>query len=474
MQLDQLLSKSEFPSALVGSLAGSVRAHLCDEREGWNEPVLRLSDAKVVEWLRKKVARMTEQFKQIKALKHLYSDAERAGTAITTPAPVAAAAATAAETETKEEEKKDDSASAPTDGTAAAAVDSSSSSSSAAAASSSSTATAAAAAAATPTVVVPSASLKQSLSLLSEYLPAHFFVLLLASYGLGLDDVAEKKRAPPKSWEAASGAAKISGDIDTSRPAGLPPNTADAKVHRHRHTHTHTRAHTTHTVGDADADADATHPTRPGWRSISCSTALPRCSLMRSCSRLCASVVCVAVCSARPRSRSPPPPRSWRRQPKEPSRSLRSSPRSRPLQPRPHRRRHKEKQTPYSATNNELEALNNCIDIDRSRRKEEGGGRRKEGRRGEGGVWSWRFGVLSRIGWRLHSHRPLAPTPTTQCQGRRREGPARSKKSTNSCHSSRLPSALELSRTAFFQPVRKASCKDSTISARRHRIVELN
>jgi len=217
MQLDQLLPKAEFPVALLsgggGRVGASASAHtLCDVRDGWNDKVLRLSDEKVVAWLRKKATRMVHSFKSVVALKHLYSDAERASPPEPEPTPASAAAAVAPAPDAAEEKKEAGSDAAAADTTAAATP----------------------AAAPAPAAAAASASLKQSLAFLSEYLPPRFFLLLLASYSLTMEDVFEKKRAAAR-WGAEAGG-RISGDIDTSRPAGAPP-TSDNKVGPRAHTH---------------------------------------------------------------------------------------------------------------------------------------------------------------------------------------------------------------------------------------------
>ena len=228
MQLDQLLPKAEFPVALLsgggGRVGASASAHtLCDVRDGWNDKVLRLSDEKVVAWLRKKATRMVHSFKSVVALKHLYSDAERASPPEPepTPATAAAAGAVAPAPDAPEEKKEAGSDAAAGDSTAAATP-------------------AAATAASAPAAAAASASLKQSLAFLSEYLPPRFFLLLLSSYSLSTEDVFEKKRAAAR-WGAEAGG-RISGDIDTSRPAGAPP-TSDNKVGP---TGAHARAHVQH------------------------------------------------------------------------------------------------------------------------------------------------------------------------------------------------------------------------------------
>ena len=221
MQLDQLLPKSDFPSVLLPTLLTSMH-HLCDKRDGWDAPVWRLSDSKVHSWLSKKCQRMMQRFKQIKCLSHLYSDAERRTDSNTTTAATDSAATPATpaapETEEKKEPAATDAAASSPSAAAAAAV---------APAGDDASAAASTVAAASPVAAKasPSVSHKQSLQFLSEYLSAPTFLAFLTSQNLVLEDVFERKRAVSK-WEGGGG--KISGDIDTSRPAGgAAPATAE-------------------------------------------------------------------------------------------------------------------------------------------------------------------------------------------------------------------------------------------------------
>jgi hypothetical protein len=213
MQLDQLLSKSEFPTALLGpnGAIGAASAYtLCDKRDGWNEPVVRLSDDKVLAWLRAKVERMRHEFKKVPSLAHHYSPAEREETPEQEKERLGqqrrereeAEAKSKADSEDAMEEKKEgDSADAAASSSAAAI------SPSPATSSTSSTDRAPA-----------SSSLKMSLQFLSSYVTPGTFLRLLASYSLAYDDVFEKKRAAAaaRAWES-TGSGKISGDVDIAR-----------------------------------------------------------------------------------------------------------------------------------------------------------------------------------------------------------------------------------------------------------------
>jgi hypothetical protein len=223
MQLDQLISKSDFPVSLLGpggKIGSSCTAHsLCDLRDGWNEPVVRLSDAKVIAWLRAKVERMRHAFKKVPGLQHHYTKTERAETAEQEKTRLEAVAAQLAKEKADAAMEKKEEPASTVDTPAASPTTPASSSSSASPLSPS------------PSSVTPaSSSLKQSLAFLSEYLPPAFFTLLLASYSMRMEDVFEKKRAATKQWEGAGGG-KISGDIDTSRPAGA-TTSSDNKVSR--------------------------------------------------------------------------------------------------------------------------------------------------------------------------------------------------------------------------------------------------
>lgn len=222
MQLDQLLSKSDFPTALLGpgGRIGSVSSAstLCDQRDGWNEPVVRLSDAKVLTWLRQKVERMRHALKKVPSLQHHYSKAEREESPEQEQARLAQQANERAEAESKAKAEADATEEKTTgDSTAVDAVASPSPSTPAAGVSRS------------PSGVASSA-LKMSLQFLSAYLTPATFLTLLASYDLALDDVFERKRPAARNWEGgASGGGKITGDVEIARGSATNSSAADDK-----------------------------------------------------------------------------------------------------------------------------------------------------------------------------------------------------------------------------------------------------
>ena len=223
LQLDQLLPKSEFPTALIrsGNMLGSKHSigTLCDVRDGWNEQVVRLNDAKVISWLRSKVERMRHAFKKVESLKHHYTSHELNET------PEMEKERIEAERKKKEEESKTDQEekkeSPSNDTTSSAPASSLSTSSSPLSSSSSSTSSS--------VVSHPTFSaVKQSLAFLSEYLSPATFQLLLDSYALKLDDVFEKKRPIRRDWNENG---KISNDIEISRGSSN-LNGSETKVRR--------------------------------------------------------------------------------------------------------------------------------------------------------------------------------------------------------------------------------------------------
>jgi hypothetical protein len=261
MQLDQLLPKADFPAALLGGNANGAAAattdsgspaavsvvggrvgrasvyDVCDKRDGWNEPVVRLSDAKVVAWLRRKVARLVHQMKTVPSLKHLFSPAELAETAEQTAEKLAArgvpvpAPSAANGTATPAPVDGSSSASAASAASASAAAASSAAPAAAVAASEAASSCSSAAPAAalssssssSPSPSPPSSSLKQALQFLSEYITPALLASLLSSYALTPEDVFERRRAAAAAAAKSYEVGKISGDIDTSRPAGTLP-----------------------------------------------------------------------------------------------------------------------------------------------------------------------------------------------------------------------------------------------------------
>ena len=226
MQLDQLLSKSEFPTALLGpnGAIGSASAYtLCDKRDGWNEPVVRLSDEKVLTWLRQKVERMRHALKKVPSLAHHYSKSERQETA----------EQEGERLEQQQKEREETEAKSKADAEAATVEEKKEGESATAVATTSSTASSSASPVtpSTSSYRAPAASsLKMSLQFLSSYLTPATFLQLLASYHLAFEDVFEKKRAAAtaRAWES-TGDGKISGDVDIARGSSNANNTSDDK-----------------------------------------------------------------------------------------------------------------------------------------------------------------------------------------------------------------------------------------------------